>query len=359
MKIAYIYPEKLPAKNARSISVVNTVHYLSNHINTTLIYEKSKENFKNFYNVNFSNLNIIPLKRNFVFLRSNKIFNFNLSKYLNDFDIFYVRHLKTAEFLLRKKKNVIYEVHEIFSINNPKVKNIEKYVLENANLICINKTLCNEIEKYFNIKKYKIIHNGTNFAKNYIKKDFSKIEEAYYIGNFYEWKGVDFLIEAFNEINLNLKIIGDGKRKDILKNMANKNINFLGFKPQKEIELILQKAKLTFIPNVESKYTNFTAPLKLYEYLATSNIVLASDLPTIQEIITDGVNGFLFKRGDKKDFIKKLNYILNLSPKKLEEISKNAYETSKKFTWDNRAKQIIEFIKEINEKNNLPSSKTK
>jgi len=65
---------------------------------------------------------------------------------------------------------------------------------------------------------------------------------------------------------------------------------------------------------------------------------------------------FNFKFISLNTSIKKLNYILNLSPKKLEKISKNAYETSKKFTWDNRAKQIIEFIKEINEKNNLSSS---
>jgi len=356
MKIAYIYPEKLPAKNARSISVVNTVCNLSKYINTTLIYEKTQENFQNFYNIQCDKLKTISLKRNLLFLRSNKIFNFNLYKYLKNFDIFYVRHLKTAEFLLKQEKKVIYEVHEIFSTTNPKIKKIEKYVLENANLVCVNQTLCNEVKKFFKIKKNKIIRNGTNFTKKYVKKDFSKITEAYYIGNFYPWKGVDFLIEVFNEINLKLKIIGDGKRKEILEKKANKNIEFLGFKTQTEVEKFLQKAKLTIIPNIESNQTNFTAPIKLYEYLATSNIVLASDLPTIQEIIIDGVNGFLFKRGDKKDFIKKLNYILNLSPKKLEKISKNAYETSKKFTWDNRAKQIIEFIKEINEKNNLSSS---
>ena len=356
MKIAYIYPEKLPSKNARSISVINTACNLAKNIDVTLIYEKSDKNIKKFYNIECNQLKFLSLKRNVLFLRSNKIFNFNLLKYLNKFDFFYVRHLKTAEFLLKKNKNVIYEIHEIFSINNPKIKTIEKFVLENTYLTCINKTLCNEIKKHFNIKIYKVIHNGTNFSKSYIKKDFSKIDEAYYIGNFYKWKGVDFLINSFNRLNLNLNIIGDGNRKEILEKKADTNIKFLGFKSQQKVEEILKKAKLTIIPNIDSKYTNFTAPLKLYEYLATSNIVLASDLPTIKEIIKDGINGFLFKRGDRNDFINKLNYILSLPEKKLSEISKNAYETSKRFTWDNRAKQIVEFIKEINEKNNIPSS---
>jgi len=354
MKIAYIYPEKLPAKNARSISVINTACNLAKYTDTTLIYEQSNKEIKNFYNIECDQLKFLPLKRNFLFLRSNKIFNFNLSKYLDKFDFFYVRHLKTAKFLLNKNKKVIYEVHEIFSNDNPKTKIMEKFVLENANLVCVNNTLCNEVKKYFKIKNHKIIRNGTNFVKGYIKKDFSKIDEAYYIGNFYKWKGVDFLIEAFNEINFPLKIIGDGKRREILEHKAKKNIEFLGFKPQEQIEQILKNSKLTIIPNIESSQTNFTAPLKLYEYMATSNIVLASDLPTIREIIKDGVNGFLFNRGDKKDFINKLNYILSLPKEKLSEISKNAYETAKEFTWDNRAEKILDFIKEINE-NNLSS----
>ena len=355
MKIAYIYPEKLPSKNARSISVINTSCALSNLCETTLIYEKSKNKreIENFYSLNCQKLRFLPLSKKLL-LKSNKIFNFNLTKYLDTFDFFYVRHLKTAKFLLNKNKKVIYEVHEIFSNDNPKTKIMEKFVLENAYLTCINKTLCNEIKKYFNIKTCKIIHNGTNFSKKFIKKDFSKIDEAYYIGNFYKWKGVDFLIDVFNDIELNLKMIGNGKRKEFLENKAKKNIEFLGFKSQKEIKKILKNSKLTIIPNIESKYTNFTAPLKLYEYMATSNIVLASNLPTIKEIIKDGKNGFLFERGDKKDFINKLNYILSLPKEKLSEISKNAYETAKEFTWDNRAEKILDFIKEINE-NNLSS----
>ena len=263
--------------------------------------------------------------------------------------------MKTAQFLLKKNKKIIYEVHEIFSVNNPTILSMEQFVLENANLVCVNKTLCDEVQKYFKIKNYKIIRNGTNFVKDFTKKNFSNITKVYYIGNFYEWKGIDFLIETFNKINFPLKIIGDGKRREILEKKAGKNIEFLGFKSQEQIEKILKNSKLTIIPNIESSQTNFTAPLKLYEYMATSNIVLASDLPTIKEIIKNGVNGFLFKRGDKKDFINKLNYILSLSKEQLSEISKNAYETAKKFTWENRAQKILKFIKEINENNHTSS----
>jgi len=352
MKIAYLYPEKLPDKKARSVSVINTACSLSKYIDTSLLYEKSNKNILEFYGLK-CNLNLIPISRKFI-IRSNKIFNFNLKKYIKQFDCFYVRHLKTAEFLIKNNANVIFECHEIFSQENIKVQNLEKFVYENSKgLVFINETLQKEFNKIFDIKNIpqKVVHNGCGFELEYQKKDFSKIDEIYYIGSFQPWKGVEFLVENMKEFpNIKLKIIGDGDKNkilEIIKKYKLKNIEFLGFKKHDEIINILKQSKVTIIPNIKSNFINFSSPIKLYEYLMSSNIVLASNMPTIQEIIKDGYNGFLFDIENSQSFKEKLDYILSLPPTKLEEIAKNGYETSKQFTWDNRAKQIIEFIESI------------
>jgi len=356
MKIAYLYPEKLPSKKARAISVLNTACELSKLVDTTLIYEKSERDILNSYNLN-CNLKLKQVSRKFI-IRSNKIFNFNLKKEINNFNYFYVRHLKTAEFLIKNGAKVIYECHEIFQVKNEKIKEIEDFVIKNAaGLVFINEFLQKETRKFFNFQHASIIaRNGCGFELDFIQKDFSKIDEVYYIGSFYKWKGIDFLIESMNNKNIKLNLIGDGNRKGELIKKSSTNINFLGYKNHNEIIEILKKSKITIIPNIPSSDSEFSTPIKLYEYLMTSNIVLASDFAPIKEIIKDGINGFLFKAGDKEDFNKKLDYILSLPKEKLEEISKNAYETGKKFTWKNRANEIIKFIKDINEKNNLPSS---
>jgi glycosyltransferase involved in cell wall biosynthesis len=345
MKIAYVYPEKLPTKKARAISVINTVNAIANFHEITLIAQDiKKEEIEKFYNIKV-NFNIISLKRKFI-INSNKIFNFNLNKVLNNFDVFYVRHLKTAKYLLDKQKNIIYESHEIFSINNDKLKTIENYVFNQAKgVIFINEFLKLQCNKSFNIKgKQKVIRNGCGFNIDFIKKDFSNITAINYIGSFYPWKGVDFLIESLNNRDINVEIIGDGDRKEEIKNKSNSNIHFLGYKKPSEIEHILINSQLTVIPNIPSVDTDFSTPIKLYEYLMTSNIVLSYSSPTIQEIIKDGENGFLFDAGDKNSFLEKLEYILSLKKEELERISQNAYETGKQFTWDNRAKDILEFI---------------
>ena len=364
MKIAYIYPEILPSSLARSISVVNTAHALSYIFSCCLFVDaKSKDNILNHYDIKNSKLEIKNIKKSFLGLKSNKFFNQNLLKELKNkkFDFIYVRHLKVAKFLIEKKFKVIFECHEIFYKSNIKTKSIEEFVYNNVKgLVFINDTLKKEFNKHFKIKNIpqETIHNGCGFKVDFIKKDFSTLNDIYYIGNFYPWKGIDFLIKAISNTNLKLKIIGNGDRKEELENYIKEhnisNIEFLGYKSQENIKTILSTAKLTVIPNIPSNFSNFSSPIKLYEYLMTSNIVLSSNMPTIQEIIEHKKNGFLFESGDEVSFQKSINQILSLKNYELQNIAKNAYETSKEFTWEKRAKNIFNFIKElsVNENNN-------
>ncbi len=363
-KLAYIYPETLPSKYARSISVVNTAHEIANFIDCTLFIENNSEDkILKYYNIKNSKLKIQKLQKKLLYIKSNKIFNHNLLKKLRTekFDYIYARHIKVAKFLIEKGYNVIFECHEIFYKSNQKTREIEKYVYQNAaGLVFINNTLKDELNKYFNIKDIPqiTIHNGCNFCYSYIKKDFSIINQIYYIGNFYPWKGVDFLIKAISNTKIKLKIIGDGDRKKELQEYVEKNniknVEFLGYKSQESIKKILYEAKLTVIPNIPSNFSYFSSPVKLYEYLMTSNIVLSSDIPTIKEIIKHKKNGFLFKSGNESSFKKTLDYILSLDNSRLQEIAKNGYKTSREFTWENRAKNIVSFLKKLDhEKANL------
>ena len=351
MKIGYIYPEKLPSKKARAVSVVNTACELSKLVETTLFYESSGNDVLKFYDLNCK-LNLFPISKRFI-IRSNKIFNRNLLKVIDKNYVFYVRHLKVAKFLIKNGFNIIFEYHEVFSQTNPKLMELENFVVQNAKgLVLTNYSLIDELKKFFDIKiPFRVIYNGCGFDFSYIKKDFSKIDEIYYIGSFQPWKGVEFLVENMRFFpNLKLNIIGDGdktKLLEIIKKYNLNNIKFLGFKNHNEIKRILTNSKITIIPNIPTTFNNVSSPIKLYEYLISSNIVLSADMKTVKEIIKDNDNGFLFKSGDSNNFVEKLKYILNLDKNILENISKSAYLTGKNFTWANRAKQIVEFINDL------------
>ena len=56
------------------------------------------------------------------------------------------------------------------------------------------------------------------------------------------------------------------------------------------------------------------------------------------------MNAFLINSNDINEWCAKIRYSLKKS-KKFKNIKKNAISTAKKYTWNNRAKNIIQFIK--------------
>lgn len=56
-------------------------------------------------------------------------------------------------------------------------------------------------------------------------------------------KRVDILVDAFNDLGLSLLIIGDGPKRRSLERRAKGNIRFLGFRPDSDIEDLLNRAR--------------------------------------------------------------------------------------------------------------------
>ncbi|MGD8910520.1 MAG: glycosyltransferase, partial [Chromatiales bacterium] len=155
--------------------------------------------------------------------------------------------------------------------------------------------------------------------------------------------------------NISLEIVGGESKerveelKHLISDLKVENrVIFHGFQATDRVKEILQnKAKITIIPNTKSVQNMFSMPIKLYEYMATSNIVIAADMDTIKEIIVDGENGFLFESGNVESLKVTLEKVLLLSNEKLQEISKKAYEASKEFSWEKRAHKIVGFCSEV------------
>lgn len=377
MMLAFVFPERLPLKKARAVSVVHTAAHLARFTDTTLILpadSSSKKEIEDFYQVDLSHLNLLYLKNQICGIKSNKIFNYFLLKKLSFFDIFYVRHLKTAAFLIKKRlprQKVIFEAHEVFSESMKeeaphktgkikKLQVLEAFVYQNVDgLTFTSFTLKKFFEKRFmlcSIPK-KVVYHGTAFQNlSFVKKDFSKITKIYYCGNFYKWKGLEVAIKALSKISSKMKFLvigGEEKRARELLAFAERcgvkeRVVFSPFKPQKEVlRILVEEARLTLIPNAKSVHNFFSFPIKMLEYMITSNIVIAADTPVVKEIVKDGVNGFLFKTGNSTSLAEIIEKVLNSSEKVLSKIANNAYKTAKELTYEKRAKEIFEFLKEI------------
>ena len=161
-----------------------------------------------------------------------------------------------------------------------------------------------------------------------------------YAGHLYAWKGVDILALAAPLLpeNTNVIFIG-GTEKDIKafksKYGSTKNVRILGKKPYGQMPLYMRAADVLVIPNSAKDDVSrlYTSPMKLFEYMASGTPIVASDLPSVREILDDSM-AYFFKPDDERSLKESINKVL-ASEKNL-----NNSVGGKEYSWDNRNKVI-------------------
>jgi glycosyltransferase involved in cell wall biosynthesis len=117
-----------------------------------------------------------------------------------------------------------------------------------------------------------------------------------YTGQLFEEKGVDVLVRAAALLN-NVSVLivgGDAANKDRLRRLRQEigadNVILLDYVPPTQVILYLTAASVLVLPHSAkvSESAKYTCPLKLFEYMAAGVPVVASDLPSIREVVRHG-----------------------------------------------------------------------
>lgn len=153
------------------------------------------------------------------------------------------------------------------------------------------------------------------------KENYKKEDYYCFIGRLSHEKGVKTLIKAANKLPYKLKVIGGGPLAEELKSVANKNIEFVGFKQWNEIKEIVGKARFSVIPS--EWYEN--NPLSVIEAQCLGTPVLGARIGGIPELIKEGINGMCFESKNTEDLKNKIQTMFEINFQ-YEEIAKAAQE---------------------------------
>ena len=82
--------------------------------------------------------------------------------------------------------------------------------------------------------------------------------------------------------------------------------------------------------------------IKLVEYLASGNIIIASNIPVYKNILRDKFNCFLVNPKNLNEWVKKIKFVLKRY-KNLKYIRNNSIKTSKQFDINQRVDKILKF----------------
>jgi glycosyltransferase involved in cell wall biosynthesis len=285
--------------------------------------------------------------------------------------VVFTRMPEIARLFKKKGHKVVYECHEWFG----RSRKLALYLLRNCDfLITTNRYIKEQfVKEGFDEKKILISTNGVDLSKFRFEltktdaidrlktdqgiKDRTKIKKVLlYAGSFKTMgvdKGIDEIIGAFKVLNntelLFIAVGGDAVDVQYYEDMADKQgvagqCIFIGRQTQAELALWEKAADILLAPFPDkAHYRYFMTPLKLFEYMAAKRPIIASDLPSIREIM--GENNCLFcQPGDAEDLAKKIND-LSADQALADKIAIQAYDDVKKYSWEKRVEKILNFIK--------------
>jgi glycosyltransferase involved in cell wall biosynthesis len=286
--------------------------------------------------------------------------------YTRDFS--FLVFLSKLPLFFKKNLTIFFEAHKIYHKVSKKVTfKQERSALKKADLfVAISQGVKEDLINIFNISKEKILisPSGVNlsvFSKKTASKNHLNIyginkkdKVVLYSGSFLEWKGVEYLIKAFEFIdykNCKLLLVGgtgcDLSRIDKLVSTLNyKNmIKIVPMVSQTELINIMSLSDIAVLPNkISTIGEKYTSPIKLFEYLAMGLPIIASRLPSMTSILKEKENALFFEPENSKDLAKKIIKLLN--DNKLRKVmSKNNVTKAKEYSWDKRAENILSFIK--------------
>jgi glycosyltransferase involved in cell wall biosynthesis len=269
-------------------------------------------------------------------------------------DIFFTRDELTFVRFTQKNIPIIFEMHTM-----PQKLYLYRDAFRNARkIVAITEHLKSAlVESGVPAEKIVVAADGVNldaFENPGTKKEARehlRINEkafvALYVGLLDEWKGYRTILEASSELHASgIQCLLIGGNTEQIKKLKKEfpNADFLSFIPYAELPLVQQAADVLLIPN-SAKFDIsrlYTSPLKLFTYMTSGIPIVASDLPSLREIV-DEQSVVFFKPDNAQSLIEAVKYVKN-NPYKIKLIAENAKELVKQYSWENRARKILETI---------------
>lgn len=175
-----------------------------------------------------------------------------------------------------------------------------------------------------------------------------------YTGHLFVWKGTDVLARASCYLPDDVEIILVGGSPETLPDFTKFiekdglfKVKLLGHQPHNLMPYYLRAADVLVLPNSGQEKISryYTSPLKLFEYMAAQKPIVASDLPSIREVVRHNENIWLVEPDNPAALADGLKEVLQ-DKKLAEQLSQKAFIAAQCFTWAKRAVDIAEFIKQ-------------
>jgi glycosyltransferase involved in cell wall biosynthesis len=290
-------------------------------------------------------------------------------------DFVFTRDLVLASAALRfGRVPVIYEAHTVAAVfaeerarlygadgapSRPKLARLDhrerRVCREAAGLVTITRSLLDALsQRHGEIVPARVVPDGARLPGELpAARPPSARPRVCYIGQLYPWKGVDVLVEALRTVDgAELAIVGglppepdlDRLRRLAASLSVQDRVSFRGYLPPPALDAERAAADVFVIPLLDSATARlFTSPLKLFEAMASGRPVVASDLPSIREVLVHEQNALLVPPGDSRALASAIERLLR-DRDLARRLAARAFEDGRAYSWDRRAEALEAFL---------------
>lgn len=170
-----------------------------------------------------------------------------------------------------------------------------------------------------------------------------------YAGHLYPWKGIDVFVRALalTPHARGLIVGGHPVEADLARVTTlitelglTHRMTITGLLPPTQVAAALDAADVLVLPNTHSAISDrYTSPLKLFEYLTRGRAIVASDLPSIREILTNEHTALLVPAGDPQALAGALQRLASDGPLR-RRLAASALALAPDFSWARRAERL-------------------
>lgn len=365
MKIVYLSNSLIPSRTANSIHVMKMCQAFSQNDNQVVLFapddpncDQEIQDIYSFYGVaNSFEIKKLP----WLNWRKKGIYLYGLhsaweAKKIKP-DLTYGRCLQACFFASLLGLPVIYEAHTL-PINVSKVTALMFERLKNSynlkKIVVISQALANDFQKYYQIPSelITVAHDGADEAEISEPVSLTGEFKIGYVGHLYPGKGMEIIAQLVKACPWAYFHIIGGRETDInyWQNQLNQfnNIQFHGFIPHSQTSAYRQASDVLIAPyqsEVSSSgggnIAQWMSPLKIFEYMAAAKPIIASNLPVLQEVLTDQKTALLCDPEDIQAWIANLTS-LRLDSHLRHTLGTNAnLEFKSLYTWKSRAALVL------------------
>jgi len=231
---------------------------------------------------------------------------------------------------------------------------LTKYSWKKAQFVTFNAVdtygLAKEIISDVNTETH-IIPNGVdqNFFRPGLKEQDTI--NIVFSGRLTEQKNPSALIDALKEVlgklqeapNIKVKIAGSGNlmrglRAKVLEEELSEHVDFLGWLRKEDLKNLYASSHIFVLPSLYEGMSN-----SLLEALSCGLAVICSDFEGCRQIVRDGENGYLVRRGSIEALVEKLQLLVK-NADLIDRMGSRSREIALNFGWEPVTERYIELI---------------